>query len=129
MDYLMSKYNEPIKHYSNAARDRYIIARHAPRMQANTSKHITAVISNIKSYMASANLNHKKYQIQGYHAYKKISSELTASNIKHELITGDLQMSELELIVGGQYFCCYDCDTPISYYNKHVPVMYIKIIK
>ena len=128
MDYLMSKYNEPSQ-YPNAAKDKYIIARHVPAMTVNTQKHTDTVLTQIKKHVASTNLNNKKYQIQGYHAYKKISAELTALNIKHELITGDLLMSALETIVGGHYFCCYDCDTPISYYNKYVPVMYIKIIK
>ena len=125
----MSKCNEPNSLYPNAAKDKRIISRYAVATAANTQKHIDIVLTQIKKHITSANLNNKKYQIQGYHAYKKISSELTALNIKHELITGDLLMSALETIVGGHYFCCYDCDTPISYYNKYVPVMYIKIIK
>lgn len=129
MDYLMSKYNEPNSLYPNAEKDKYIIARHASATVINTQKHIDTVLTQIKKHIASANSNSKKYQIQGYYSYKKISAELTALNIKHELIIGNLQMSALESIIGGHYFCCYECNTPVSYHNKYVPVMYVKIIK
>ena len=35
-----------------------------------------------------------------------------------------LKMNKLEKIIGGNYFCCRECNTPMTFINKKIDVMY-----
>ena len=75
----------------------------------------------------------KKYQIQSLSEYDMIKEFCKSLDLKgYELLwhhDSDVKTNKLVKIIEGDYFCCHDCDTPMTFINKMVPVMYCYLYK
>jgi hypothetical protein len=109
--------------------DKYRLERLSVKMAKNTKQHVELIVAMAKNYIAGKNTNPKRYQVNSYHAYKKISAELDELGIKHEIITGELTHKKLSYIYGSASGCCRDCDVKMTFYHDYEPNLYVKIYR
>ena len=87
-------------------------------------QHIIKMINNLKIGIS------KKYHVSGYHDAKIIKKYCDDLHIKCEIEEDNkITKNKIDVIVGGKYFCCDECDESPYFKNKKVPVIYVKITK
>jgi len=80
------------------------------------------------------NCFNKKYQIQTLCEYNLIKDFCKTKDMKgYELLWhGDIngvKRNQLYKIIEGNYFCCKDCDRPMTFISRQVPVKYCYFYK
>lgn len=105
--------------------DKRIFEDNMERIEEKMKINIKNILSNISKLKGS---QYKKYQISGYHEYKKIK-ELISTKYKYELVFDDGFYKNKVVHINGSYdsACCTECDGRPIYEHVKVPVMYIKI--
>jgi hypothetical protein len=76
----------------------------------------------------------KKYQIKSMSEYKIIKKFCETLDMKgYELLwcndENGLKMNKLDKIIEGDYDCCKECDRPMIFINKKVPIIYCYFYK
>ena len=71
----------------------------------------------------------KMYQIKSFIEYKQIRDYCKTFDLKDHTPAwcndkNGLKMNKLEKIIVGNYFCCRECDTPMTFINKKIDIMY-----
>jgi len=93
-------------------------------------------VSDIKLRIKN-NLNkncfNKRYQIQSFYEYNMIKDFCKTIDTKdYELLWHDdynFKRNQLYKIIEGDYFCCKDCDRPMEFIQRQVPVKYCYLSK
>ena len=80
------------------------------------------------------NCFNKKYQIQSFCEYNMIKEWCKTIETKgYELLwhgdTNDVKRNQLYKIIEGEYSCCKDCDRPMTFISRQVPVKYCYLYK
>jgi len=79
------------------------------------------------------NAFNKKYQIQSFCEYNIIKDWCKTKDMKgYELLwhsDKDVKRNQLYKIIEGDYFCCRDCDRPMTFVQRQVPVKYCYLSK
>jgi hypothetical protein len=79
------------------------------------------------------NCVNKKYQIQSFYEYNMIKDFCKTIDTKgYELLWhGDssVKRNQLYKIIEGNYDCCKDCDRPMTFVERKVPVKYCYFYK
>jgi len=80
------------------------------------------------------NCFNKKYQIQTFCEYNMIKEWCKTIDTKgYELLwhhdCNDVKTNQLYKIIEGDYFCCKDCDRPMTFVSRQVPVKYCYFYK
>jgi hypothetical protein len=80
------------------------------------------------------NIFNKKYQIQSFYEYNMIKDLCKTIDMKgYELLrcndNNDIKKNQLYKIIEGDYLCCRDCDTPMKFISRQVPVKYCYLCK
>lgn len=80
------------------------------------------------------NCFNKKYQIQSFCEYNMIKEWCKTIDMKgYELLWhGDcngVKRNQLYKIIEGDYSCCRDCDRPMTFISRQVPVKYCYLYK
>ena len=93
-----------------------------------SNKRIDIIKSRITNELSKNNVK-KYYQIKSYIEYKQLKSFVNELGINYELLwcnpDSELKMNKLEKIIGGYYYCCCtECDRPMTYINKKIPLLY-----
>jgi RNA polymerase-binding transcription factor DksA len=75
----------------------------------------------------------KKYQIQSFWEYNIIREWCKKIDTKgYELLwheDANVKRNQLYKIIEGNYYCCKDCDRPITFISRQVPVKYCYLFK
>lgn len=63
------------------------------------------------------------YQIKNFIEYKQLRDYFKIFDLKGHTPAwcndkNGLKMNKLEKIIGGNYFCCGECNTPMTFINK-----------
>lgn len=114
-----------------------ILKSRTQKMEKKMETNIKNILHNIKKLKYN---QYKKYQISGYHEYKKIKNilddysknddcELVNNFHKYELIYDKKLYKNIVVCINGSFDsnCCTECDGRPKYDEQKVPVMYIKI--
>lgn len=79
------------------------------------------------------NTFNKKYQIQSFCEYNMIKDFCKRIDTKgYELLwcnDNDVKRNQLYKIIEGNYSCCKDCDRPMTFVQRQVPVKYCYFYK
>jgi len=106
------------------------------KMIEKSNKRIDEIVKRIQNDVSKNNFK-KFYQVKSFIEYKKIKEFVKTLNINgYEFLwcnsanDGEiLKMNKLEKIIEGNYYCCQDCDTPMSFVNKKTQVIYCYFYK
>ena len=106
------------------------------KMIEKSNKRIDEIVKRIQNDVSKNNFK-KFYQVKSFIEYKKIKEFVKKLNINgYEFLwcnsanDGEiLKMNKLEKIIEGNYYCCQDCDTPMSFVNKKTQVIYCYFYK
>lgn len=101
-------------------------------MIKNSEKRIESIKIRIINDINKNNFT-KKYQISSKYEYNILSDFCKTLNIdKYELLwchDMNLERNKLDKISEGDYSCCKDCDSPMVFINKKIPVRYCYFYK
>jgi hypothetical protein len=94
-------------------------------------------VANIKLRIVNdlnKNNFNKKYQIQSFCEYNMIKEYCKTIDTKgYELLwhhdENGVKRNELYKIIEGNYYCCKDCDRPMTFVSRQVPVKYCYFYK
>ena len=99
-------------------------------MIKNTHTRIESIKSRIINDINKNNFT-KKYQIQSAIEYNLLSEFYKTLHIQHSNKYNlswchdmNINRNKLDKIYDGVYDCCRDCDIPMSFTNKKIPVRY-----
>jgi len=95
-------------------------------------KRIAEIKRRIKNDLNKNNFN-KKYQIQSFCEYNMIKEYCKIIDMKgYELLwhsDDNVKRNQLYKIIEGDYYCCKDCDRPMTFISRQVPVKYCYFYK
>jgi hypothetical protein len=101
-------------------------------MIKNSQKRIENIKIRITNDINKNNFT-KKYQINSRDEYNILVDFYKTLNIdKYELLwcnDMNLERNKLDKIIEGDYDCCRDCDRPMVFVNKKIPVRYCYFYK
>jgi hypothetical protein len=100
-------------------------------MIEKSNKRVEEIKIRIVNDLNKNNFN-KKYQVSSRYEYNIIKEFCKTLDMKgYELLwhCGDVNKNKLDKIIEGDYSCCKDCDRPMIFVNKMVPVMYCYLYK
>lgn len=98
-------------------------------MMEKMDRNISNILNNISKMKANGC---RKYQISGFHEWKRLNKELCyIPDIHYELVNDKtLTKNKVTEIIGGYNSgCCRECDGSSTFCETKVPIMYIRIKK
>ncbi len=103
------------------------------RMEDKALKRIADIKTRLQNDLTK-NSFMRKYQIKSRYEYNSIKEFCKSLDMKgYELLwhndMNGIKTNKLDKIIEGNYFCCRECDTPMTFINKMVPVMYCYLSK
>lgn len=101
------------------------ITERTRKMEDKMNMNITNILGKIEKLKKGRS---KKYQISGYHEYKKIIKMLDDSYKYRLILDNTLKKNKVTCIKGSYYSgCCSECDGGMEYVHTKVPVMYLEV--
>jgi hypothetical protein len=131
-DYLYDRFGGKKPHYKINRIEKDYFKTLNNNMLIKSNKRIDNIKKRIINDVNKNSFN-KKYQINSLIEYEIIKEFTKTSNIKeYELLycgDNELTMNKLDKIIEGKYDCCRDCDRPMIFINKKIPVIYCYFYK
>ena len=113
--------------------DKHYLAHHDLRATNKMHRNIENISKNILKLRPGQT---KKYQVSGYHEYKKLVKFIEKHrnvypDIQFDILTSEtLRKNKVKRIIGGiNSGCCRECDTLPTYVSEKVPVVYFVATK
>ena len=125
-NFLYDKIGNKKKNISRIEKDYFRVINE--NMINKSSKRIDDIKVRIKNDI-SKNIFNKKYQIKSIFEYKIIKDFCQSLDINYYELCwcnddNDLKMNKLKKIIEGNYYCCRDCDSPMTFINGKTNVLY-----
>ena len=97
-------------------------------MLAKSLKRIEEIKLRIMNDLIKGSFN-KNYQVRSHIEYWKLRAYLVEKGFMpndYEFLWqhGPEKTSKLDRVIEGNYYCCQDCDRPLKFVNKSIPVIY-----
>jgi hypothetical protein len=132
-DFIHYKWGSQKPYHKQSRIEKEYVDLLSKNMINKSSKRVKDIKKRIQNDLEKGNFT-KKYQISSRYEYHIINDFCKTLNMKgYELYwccSGNGSMkNKLDRIIEGNYFCCRDCDQPMTFVNKKVPVMYCYLSK
>ena len=125
-NHLINKWGSKVHNYELTFSEKRIFNNLNKNMINKSLIRIEEIKKRIINDVNKNNFN-KKYQIKSFIEYEIIKDYCKKNIQKYNLYymhDDTIEMNKLDKILRGDYYCCRDCDTPMKYINKKIPVMY-----
>ncbi len=97
-------------------------------MLAKSQKRIEELKLRIMNDINKGSFN-KNYQVRSHIEYWKLRAYLVEKGFipdDYEFLwkNGPENTSKLDRVIEGNYYCCRDCDRPMKFINRFIPVIF-----
>lgn len=132
-NFLYDKYGNQKDYYKMHSVEKGYLKYLSIKMDDKSLKRIADIKLRIIKDINKNTFN-RKYQIKSHHEYKIIKEFCKTLDMKeYELLwhhdENGLKMNKLDKIIEGDFYCCRDCDSPMTFINKKTNVIYCYFYK
>jgi uncharacterized protein YaaR (DUF327 family) len=132
-DLLYDKYGSQKPYYKMTRIEKEYLKNLSIKRDDKSLKRVADIKLRIRNDL-NKNCFNKKYQIQSFDEYNMIKEWIKTIGTKgYELLwhsdqNGEIR-NQLYKIIEGDYSCCKDCDRPMTFVSRKVPVKYCYFYK
>ena len=130
-NHLINTHGDKVNNYELHSTEKRIFNNLNKNMINKSLIRIEEIKKRITNDINKNNFN-KKYQIKSLIEYKIIKDyckEIIPNYNLYYIHDDNIKMNILDKIIRGNYYCCRDCDTSMTFINKKTPVIYCYLYK
>jgi hypothetical protein len=132
-DLLYDRFGNQKSYYKMSVYEKEYLKKLSIKMDDKSLTRVANIKLRIKNDLDKNNFT-KKYQIKSKYEYNMIKKYCETIDMKgYDLLLENdmngLMTNKLDKIIEGNYFCCKECDRPMTFIKNKVPVMYCYLSK